>query len=263
MNPFESLKTRGIKQFRLVVYQPRVYDGPREWIVSLDYLEKFAETARQKAATVRGAEEMHGKMAQAEWGRIYLHPDPNEADCAFCRAMATCPAAARKVQETVGADFDVIHETPAIAPETPAPSLAAKMAATGFIEDWCKAVRAETERRLLVGDDVPGWGLELGRKGPRKWRSAEEAETLIRKTFRLKLEDAFNLKLKSPTQLEELTNGKDPLVGPRQWAKAQALVVQSDPKPSVKPAHAITKPYKPEQPDAAAFGTVSEPCDLI
>ena len=51
------------------------------------------------------------------------------------------------------------------------------MEAVGFVEDWCKAVRAETERRLLNREEVPGFGLELGRQGPRKWTDKEAVET--------------------------------------------------------------------------------------
>lgn len=265
---FAAARARGIKQIRLVIYQPKVYqDGPREWIVSLDDLEKFAALARSKAQSTRLAEETHGKMDQAEWERTFLHSDPNEVDCAFCRAMATCPAAAAKTQQVVGADFEAIAEPGAPASDfigrtTPAADLATKMAAAGFVEDWCKAVRAETERRLMAGQEVPGFGLELGRQGPRKWKNAEEAETLLRKQFRLKTEDAYNLKLKSPTQVEELTKGKEPLVGPRQWAKAQALVTRADPKPSVKPSSTITKPYTPAPLAAGDFSAVPD-CDLV
>ena len=42
---------------------------------------------------------------------------------------------------------------------TPVRDLSTKMEAVGFVEDWCKAVRAETERRLLNREEVPGFGL--------------------------------------------------------------------------------------------------------
>ena len=47
---------------------------------------------------------------------------------------------------------------------TPVRDLSTKMEAVGFVEDWCKAVRAETERRLLNREEVPGFGLELAAK---------------------------------------------------------------------------------------------------
>ena len=115
---------------------------------------------------------------------------------------------------------------------------------------------------------MPGFGLELGRQGPRKWKDREEIEELLRKKMRLSTEDVYNLKLKSPTQLEEMTkvpkgSTEKPLIGPRQWTSLKALVVRSDPKPSVKPANAITKPYKPTKPDASDFTAVNDGCDLV
>lgn len=269
---FEAARARGIKQIRLMIYQPKVYqNGPREWTCSLDDLEKFATLARSKAASVRVAEESYGKIDQAEWERTFLHPDPNEQDCAFCRAMPTCPAAARQVQKVVGEEFAVIAEQEGVFPvdhDTKPVDLSVQMKATGFIEDWCKSVRAEVERRLLLDQEVPGFGLELGRQGPRKWKDREEIEELLRKKMRLSTEDVYNLKLKSPTQVEEMTkvpkgSTEKPLVGPRQWASLKALVVRSDPKPSVKPANAITKPYKPTKPDASDFTAVNDGCDLV
>lgn len=269
---FAAARSRGIKTIRLGIYQPKVYaGGMREWTCSLEDLEKFAVLARSKAASVRVAEESHGKIDQAEWERTFLHPSPNEQDCAFCRAMSTCPAAARKVEETVGEAFEVVAEMQGIAPadsDMPPVDLSARMAATGFIEDWCKSVRAEVERRLLNDQEVPGFGLELGRQGPRKWKDREQVEELMRKKMRLSTEDVYNLKLKSPTQVEEMTkvpkgSTEKPVVGPRQWATMQALVTRSDPKPSVKPAAAITKPYKPTKPDASDFTAVDDGCDLV
>ena len=66
-----------------------------------------------------------------------------------------------------------------------------------------------------------GFGLELGRQGPRKWADKEAVEKLVREQFRLREADAYNMKLKSPTQFEDqLTKpaeGEDkPALGPRQ-----------------------------------------------
>lgn len=266
----ERARALGVKQIRLVIYQPKVYNGPREYTLPLSELSNFADDARLAAKAVDGAAKMfdNGKFSREEWDRIYLHQNPNEEDCAFCKAMATCPAAQTKVQAVIGADFGTVIETGAEAQLADALTQAQPadldqcMSAVGFVEDWCKAVRAECERRLLAGEDMPNWGLELGRQGPRKWADAAEAERYLRDTVRLKIEDAYNLKLRSPTQIEELSKGNDPLVGPRQWKKLTAMVTRAEPKPSVKPKAAITKPYTPTPPSGADFNPVVED-DLI
>ena len=272
-DPFAWAEEAGLKTIRLGIYQPKVYSaGMEEWQCTLQDLQEFASLARSKAASVRNAEAMHGKISEEEWDRTFPNQNPNEEECAFCRAMSTCPSAQRKVVEVVGADFDVITDETTVAKDlvnaaTPVRDLSTKMEAVGFVEDWCKAVRAEIERRLLNREEVPGFGLELGRQGPRKWTDKEAVEEMVRKQFRLTESDAFNMKLKSPTQFEEqLTKpaeGEDkPVLGPRQWKKLQSLITRSDPKPSVKPATAIKKPYTPPAPSDEDFSTVAdEPAD--
>jgi hypothetical protein len=272
-DPFEWAQEQGLDTVRIGIYQPKVFAaGLEDWVCTLQDLQQFATLARSKAASVRNAEAMHGKIPMEEWDRTFLNQNPNEEECAFCRAMPTCPSAQRKVVEVVGADFDVITDETTVAKDlvnaaTPVADLGTKMQAVGFVEDWCKAVRAETERRLLNRQDVPGFGLELGRQGPRKWTDKEAVEKLVREQFRLREADAYNMKLKSPTQFEDqLTKPAEgeekPALGPRQWKKLQALITRSEPKPSVKPATAIKKPYVPPAPSDADFTPVAdEPAD--
>jgi hypothetical protein len=215
-------------------------------------LAEFAAYAKDRAKKVEAAIEYHGKMEQATWEKVYLHPNPNEEDCRFCKAMATCPAMARKVQETIGAEFDVViaeGDAPlANVVNYPDDALAQKMAAAGLLEDFIKAVRAETERRLLANIPVEGWGLELGREGPRKWTDAEKAEEFLRAKFRLTVEQCYDMSVISPTSAEKLLkapkkNGKSMLLSKRQWAQLQDLIVRSPASPSVKPASVIKNPY--------------------
>ena len=279
-----------ITGIRLVILQPEAA-GVTEWTCSVDYLFDFAQTLRSKACSVLNAERDYGKVDQEVWERTYLNQNPNDQECAFCRAMATCPSAQRKVQETVGASFSVIVEGDAEgcrpadlildhcdrseeAEGSPA-FLGVLMAATPFIEDWIKAVRAEVERRLLAGQPVEGFGLELGRKGARKWTDEALVEKTVRDKWRLKLEDAYDFSLKSPTSFEKLAKPMKvtdpvsglkvevkPLIGPRRWADMQEWIRQSDPKPSVKPIAQIKNPYTPPQPDASAFQATTEVDDL-
>ncbi len=116
--------------------------------------------------------------------------------------------------------------------------LAVCMDALDLAEGWCKAVRAEVERRLLGGVLVPGYKLVQGKQGNRAWGDAVAAEALL-KSFRLKKEEMYDFHLISPTSCETLHNtevdGK-PRLGAKQWAKAQAMITRSDGKPSVAPA---------------------------
>ena len=117
--------------------------------------------------------------------------------------------------------------------------LAICMDAVDLVEGWAKAVRAETERRLLGGHLLPGWKLVEGKQGNRKFSDEAEAESMM-KAFRLKREEMYDFVLISPTSAEKLVTQVDdkgkPVLGAKQWAKLQKLIVRSDGKPSVAPA---------------------------
>lgn len=111
--------------------------------------------------------------------------------------------------------------------------LAVLMGSVDLVEGWCKAVRAEVERRLLAGTAVPGYKLVQGRQGNRAFADAVAAEALM-KTFRLKREEMYDFVLISPTRAETLAT--DGVIGKKQWPKLQEMIRRSDGKPSVAPA---------------------------
>jgi hypothetical protein len=229
-----------ISRVRLIIHQR----AAREWDCSIGDLLEFAQEARSRAITVVNAVAMHGKVDSAEWHATFLNQQPTEDACRYCKAMATCPSMQRAVQQVVGADFEEIAAGEADMEWMPkaGTDLGILMQATGLIEDWIKAVRAEVERRLLAGDEVPGFKLVLGKAGARAWKDAEEAEKQL-KAMRLKVEEMYDLKLISPTSAEKLHKAK--VIGPRQWPKLQTLIGRSDPKPSVAPVSDKRDAYVP------------------
>ena len=215
----------------MVIHQPRLAHVS-EWSCSVDDLLKFAATARKAAAKcidiidteIVGIEDLA----------------PGEKQCRFCKAKATCPALARQVEQTVGADFEDIEITKTrvtlfkedaafIKPTV----IASHLEAVDLIEAWCKAVRAEAERRLLDGQDVPGFKLVEGRRGARKWTDTTEAEATL-KSMRVKHDQMYDYSLISPTTAEKLAKAE--ALGPRQWAALQSLITQAKGSPSVAPA---------------------------
>jgi hypothetical protein len=232
-----------IARVRLVIHQRKA----REWDCSIDELLQFGKEARTAAQRVQTAVEAHGKSTAETWAQWHLNQDPSEDACRYCKAMATCPSMQAKVQEVVGADFEgIAPKNPDMKPDFARP-LHTQMAAVGLVEDWCKAVRAATERRLLAGQQVPGFKLVLGKAGARKWADEAAAEDMLRKQFRLPVEKAYDLSLISPTTAEKLKKAGD--IGERQWKKAEALIVRSEPKPSVALATDKRDAYVP--PNAA------------
>lgn len=213
---------------RLVIVQPRI-GSISEWTLTVGELRQFGLKARIAA---RHAEHQFDGGAPPKL-------EPGEKQCRWCLAKATCPALAAEVREAVSGpataddfeDLDVAdREELAMLNEV---SLGVLMSKVDLIEDWCKAVRAETERRLIAGEPVDGFKLVQGRRGPRQWVDAEAAEEAL-KAMRLKADEMYSRTLISPTSAEKLY--KAGTIGKRQWPKLEGLITQTEGKPSVAPA---------------------------
>lgn len=107
------------------------------------------------------------------------------------------------------------------------------MDAVDLVEGWCKAVRAETERRMLAGTPVPGWKLVTGKAGARSWADEEEAKKVL-KSMRLRDDVMYDWSVISPTTAEKLAAAGT--IGKKQWNKLQQHICRSSGKPSVAPA---------------------------
>lgn len=222
---------------RLVIVQPRA-GGVSEYVLTVDELTQWAQSvARPAARRVAEAASCGADVV----GTSYLNP--TEKGCKFCAAKATCPALRDEVAGTMGVsaaspdefgDIDENKPPKDWAGKAGEPQwLAACLSKVDLIEDWCKAVRAEAERRLCEGQSVPGYKLVAGKKGSRQWADDTQAEDVLRKQMRLPIEKAYNLKLISPPQAEKLFKAGD--IGPRQWPKLQQLITQGEGKPHVAP----------------------------
>lgn len=269
------------KRFRLVIHQPRIMQVPDEWDCTLEELLAFAEEVKARAADA-----MIAYNHRANWiGKDTSYLVPSTDACKFCKAKATCSALAKFVQESVGADFEVIVSTEGdhvdgeqlkedITPTTlPDDQLALKMRATDLIEDWLRAVRAEVERRLLAGTPVLGFKLVQGKQGNRAWSDAEAVEAML-KSFRLKKEEMYDFSLISPTSAERIApkldkDGKPKEKQPEgvvlragQWEKLQALIVRSPGKPSVAP-ESDKRPALQVKPAAEDFEAVEPGVGLV
>lgn len=204
-----------IQHVMMVIHQPRM-NHVSEWQITVDQLRQFGEEAKLKAQNILAG---------------VIDYEPGEKQCKFCKAKALCPALKAEVLTTVAADasdFEDITEVPPVSEE---PSeLSVMMDKVSLIEDWCKAVRAEIERKLFDGSEVPGYKLVEGRKGIRKWAD-EEAVLAALKSFRMKKDDIYDYTLISPTKAEKVFSDN-----PSRWEKLERLTSRSDGKPSVAPA---------------------------
>jgi len=198
----------------MVVHQPRL-NHVSEWSIPVEKLEEFREAARR--AAIEALDNREPRL------------NPGEKQCRFCKAKATCPALKAEISDAIGgiatpADFADL----AVADED---DVSRAMARVELVEQWCKAIRAEVERRLFAGEPVAGFKLVEGRRGNRAWSDEAAVEKLF-KSFRLKQEEMYDFKLISPTKAEKILKTKNP----GRWEKVDALTSRGDGKPSVAPA---------------------------
>jgi len=203
----------------MVIHQPRL-NHVSEYSIPVSELLNFADDVVHAAEKIR-------------WENPTFNP--GEKQCKFCKAKATCPALRAEMAEVVGgaadiSDFaDLVPQE--ITSETSDNYLPVAMSKVELVEQWCKAVRAETERRLLAGQPVNGYKLVQGRAGNRDWKDEKVVEEMMKKTFRMRDDQVYDLKLISPTKAEKVFKEN-----PKRWANLQEQIVRSEGKPSVAPA---------------------------
>lgn len=203
----------------MVVHQPRL-NHVSEYSIPVEQLLTFADDVRKSA-----------NMARGDDAALV----PGEKQCRFCKAKASCPALSAEVAEVVSGAADLSDFADLVAqeitPDTSDNYLPVAMSKVELVEQWCKAIRAETERRLLAGQPVTGYKLVAGRTGNREWRDAAAVEDMMKKTFRMRDDQVFDFKLISPTKAEKVFKEN-----PKRWANLQEQIVRGEGKPSVAPA---------------------------
>lgn len=239
------------EKITMFIHQPRL-DHISEWSCSVEHLIEFAKQSRMMASVAQKAFtdlEQRGTLLDVDTSVIvgpstegksptfmavkYL--SPGDKQCRFCKAKATCPALRAKVSEDVFADLDALDQPEAMPQPTPddGQKLANNMSKIDLIETWCKAQRAEVERRLFSGIAVPDYKLVQGRRGSRAWTDEQVAEETL-KAMRYKMGEMYSMKLITPPAAEKLLKGN-----PKRWNKMLRLVTQAEGSPSV--AHVSDK----------------------
>jgi len=209
----------------MYIHMPRL-NFVSEYHIPVQELLSASDDIRRGASFCREAEE-----ADDEDLAEFL--EPGEKQCRFCKAKATCRALRADVTDVVGGDAAcTIDEFAEFLPEvvdsqTGDNYLPMAMSKVALVEDWCKAVRAEVERRLFAGQKVDGYKLVEGKRGNRKWGDEAEVEALL-KSFRMRQDEMYDLSLISPTKAEKVFKQN-----PKRWAKVTDLITQSVGKPSV------------------------------
>lgn len=229
----------GVTRVRTVISQPRLVKAPLEWTYHVDEMTAWAVNEGRRA--VRAAQ---AALDAGSADELHNYLNPGEKQCRFCNVKATCAALRQAViEEPFGDAIDVTTCTPEefaaldsieVQPkDQTAQWLSVLLSKVDMIEDWCKAIRAETERRLLAGEAVPGFKVVQGKRGARNWADDDAVEKYLRQKVRLPIEKIYDIKLKSPASIEKLVKAGD--LGPRQWGALQDHITYCEGKLHVAP----------------------------
>lgn len=219
----------------LVIHQPRMNHVSEFWL-STDDLMAFAKKANLAAARVETALDLDGVGQLDSTSQLF---NPGEKQCRFCNAKAVCPALREDVMLHVGGavtsptKVEEFAQFVAIEPdaETSDNYLAVAMDKVAMVEDWCKAIRAEIERRLLHGKSVSGYKLVEGKLGNRAWRDAKLVESFMKADLLMAPDDMYDRSLISPTTAEKRLKKTNPA----DWTALQEHIHRAPGKPSVAP----------------------------
>lgn len=199
-----------IDLFIVHIIQPTT-NNYSEWSIKRDDLLKFGEYAKTRAALAEQPEPPFGPSAKA---------------CQWCKAQGSCKALAEHNLKVIGADFDSLDDVDLIDTcKLDSDQIAQILPHADLITGWLKAMQDKALDLALFGS-MPGYKAVAGRS-IRKWGDEEAAENFLRKTRKLKVDQAYTKKLISPTQAEKLLGKKDD--------KLKSLIVKPVGKPTLAP----------------------------
>lgn len=218
-----------IETVKLVILQPRK-EHIDEFELPIEDLNAFASVVTEAAGRVEINRQLH------EQGEA-LDLNPTDKGCKFCKAKARCPALRNLTTNALAVvssadDFEDLSlpkkaSSVVVDDNTAAEKLAEVMRASDLIDDFISAVRAEVQRRLMAGDEIPGYYLGVGRAGRRRWADDDFALKELTKSGRLKMAEATEAKIISPTKAEKLLKDR-PI-----WGKIAPLIETPAGGPSV------------------------------
>jgi hypothetical protein len=155
--------------------------------------------------------------------------------CRFCPASFTCPKLAEEASKMAAREFS---DDGISMPSDPA-KLSEYLVTAERAETWIKALREFAVEQLKAQVRIPDWSLEPTRP-VRRWTDEQRVGDLLMKKG-LTLEEAYDISLRSPAQIEKKLKRKGDL-----WRQTFAPLVESH-SSGVKLAHADIASDFPEE----------------
>ena len=191
---FEHMTLQHDTPVHMAIIQPMRPGGIDVWRTDLLRLHHY-EIELQTAILTIQQDGMDAPIQDGPW-------------CQFARCKAVCPlhlGAAAKLSSRF-ADLKNAAEGRIPKPNDMAERYADMLDLVDMVEDWAKEVRSQAHENAERGMAIPGWVLEPGRKGPRKWAIDEDAviETFTGPEFGLNPDTVAPRKVLTAPQLEKI-----------------------------------------------------------
>lgn len=170
------------------IHQPRVFTDAKVW--KIDDVEQFKKDAEERIQKIKDRA---------------LADDPefkSGEHCRFCRGKLTCPKIKSEALAMAKSGFSPLTVAVVDTEELLAFHEKAKQ-----VEIFLKAVAEELHKRASDGEEVPGYKV-VRKTGNLAWTTEEE--TLIKKlrNKKLKQDEFYSRKLRTPTQLKKKLGDK-------------------------------------------------------
>ncbi len=243
----------------------------RLWAISLADLEEFCRQIEHAAIQIqegtRRIAEWKAKNPDAEPDLNEVAPalkfSPSTEACRWCPIKGRCEARANWLTEPLNTEdrsgLDLLAMLPDLSKDEKKAEPAVRINRAGILDDetlvalyakakgiiqWIGDVEEYLEEQALRGNPLPGTKLVMGREGNRAWADEDAADAWL-KNQRLKEDQRYDFKLKSPTKIEELLADKLKTVTKTANAFAKlvtrsaakpALALESDKRPAITAA---------------------------
>lgn len=212
---------------RLIIHQPR-----------LDHLSVVEISV---ADLLAWAEEVRQKIELIDLGMGQLKP--SDTACKWCPVKSTCSALSEYTSKSVLDEFADLQDLTE-------DGIAQAYERVPLIRQWLEAIESAA-RALCERGDLPGYVMEVGRKGNRTWKDEKIVEQLFKERYRMKRDDMYNQKLISPTDAEKKFKAN-----PKQWEDLQEHITRGAPSMKIVKASEAKNPVE-AQSVAQEFGAVA------
>jgi hypothetical protein len=191
---FEHMTLTAETPVTMVIIQPALQTGIDVWRTDLLRLHHYEVELQGAVQTIQN-EGINAPIKDGPW-------------CQFARCKAICPLHLGAAAKLAGrfADLQERREGRIPKPNDWPERFADLLDLADMVEDWAKEVRSQAHENAERGMAIPGWVLEPGRKGPRKWAIDEDAviETFTGPEFGLDPDAVAPRKVLTLPQLEKI-----------------------------------------------------------